>query len=186
MRAMRQATLPLVLSAALLACGGLSDAEAVRAVESYNRVVTEAYRNGDVKGLEAVAGPREVKKLAGLIGVKLDIGYTLDAQLLDFKVIGVERRGKEVVVSTEEEWYYADRRVGTGARIGQDSRDHYRMRYALGKHSDRWVVEEIVFATSPKIGRKETPLTAPADVLHGTFKRGADEQPGANPRGVAP
>lgn len=151
------------------ACNGLSDGDAVRAVEEYNDVVTRAYRGGDVRGLESVAGPAEVKKLGGLIGVKLDMGYTLDAQLLGMKVLGVERRGKDVIVTTAEEWHYADRRIGSGVRLGEESRDSYRMRYVLRRSVSRWVVDEIEYAAQPKIGRKETPLQAPSSVLHGSF-----------------
>ncbi|HZZ83282.1 MAG TPA: hypothetical protein VFE30_02000 [Anaeromyxobacteraceae bacterium] len=185
---MRSKKLLLLVPLALLACNRISNQEAIRVVEEYNRIVTEAYRAGDARSLEGAVGPKELKKLGGLIGVKLDLGFTLDAQLLDLKVLNVERRGKEVLVNTDESWHYADRRVGTGEQIGQDSEDHYRMHYILRKPAGRWVVDEIEFASPPKIGRKETPLTGPVEALHGSFKSAqpVEGSPGAAARGGTP
>ncbi len=169
---MSRAPQAAALALGLSACGGISDAEAVRRVEEYNRVVTEAYRSGDVRGLEAVAGPGEAKKVAALVGVNLDMGITLDAQLLDFQATGVERRGDAVVVSTAERWYYADRRIGTGEQVGQDSTDRYRMRYHLRREQGRWLVSEIEHAAQPVVGRREEAPRVPAAVLHGGQSRG--------------
>ncbi len=167
------------LALVLCACGGISDAEAVRRVEEYNRVVAEAYRAGDVRGLEAVAGPAEAKKVAALVGVKLDMGITLDAQILDFQATGVERRGDAVLVSTAERWYYADRRIGTGERVGQDSTDRYRMRYTLRRDQGRWVVSEIEHAAPPVVGRREEAPRVPAAVFHGGRSPGPEAPAGA-------
>ncbi len=179
-RAPQAAALALVLSA----CGGISDAEAVRLVEEYNRVVTEAYRAGNVRGLEAVAGPAEAKKVAALVGVKLDMGITLDAEIVDFQATGVERRGDAVVVSTAERWYYADRRVGTGEQVGQDSTDRYRMRYHLRRDQGRWVVSEIEHAAPPVIGRREEAPRVPAAVFHGGWSPGAPAPAGETAAGT--
>ena len=57
----------------------------------YNDVVSEAYRRGDARLVDSVAGPNEGKKLTGLIGVRLDLGLTLDSQLLAIEVVDVIR-----------------------------------------------------------------------------------------------
>lgn len=162
----------------LASCGGLSDEKAVRLVEAYNRRVAEAYRTGDPRLIEAVTGPAEGKKLTALIGTKLDMGITLDAELLDFVVLGVQRTRDEVVVSTEERWHYRDRRIGTGEQVGDDSRDSYRMRYLLRKNEDRWVVDEIRFAEPPQVGRKAMPFGADASVMHGVETTVPGQVPG--------
>jgi hypothetical protein len=161
------------IAIALLALTGLScqkgprDAEAEEVVRRYNALVTEAYRTGDFRVVQPVIGPDELRRVAAHVGVKLDQGITLDARLVEFKVEAVERKGDEVVVRTEERWHYLDRRIGSGDQVGQDSRDHYRMRYFLQKVDGRWVVDRTEFAEKPEVGRTEVPDKAPASSFHG-------------------
>ncbi len=153
---------------ALTACGGLSDADVVRLVEAYNDRVTEAYRTADPKLVEGVAGPEEARKIAGLIGVKQDQGIVLDSRLREFEVRSIERPANgDVVVATDEEWYYFDRRIGSGDRVGEDSTDHYRVHYVLRRLEPGWRVVEIRFAEPPEVGRTLTPDHASVSVMHG-------------------
>ena len=126
MGTLARAVVPSLLAVA--GCHGLGEARATRLVRAYNGKVIEAFRTGDARLVEGVAGPKEAKKLTGLIGVKLDQGLTLDAQLLELRVLKVERAHDAVLVETAEEWYYQERRIGSGERVGQDSRDRYHMR----------------------------------------------------------
>jgi hypothetical protein len=102
------------------------------------------------------------------VGVRLDQGITMDARLIELQMRGVERKGDDVVVTTEERWHYLDRKIGSGEQVGQDSKDHYVMRYFLRKIDGRWVVERTEFAEKPEVGRTEVPDKAPATVFHGT------------------
>jgi hypothetical protein len=138
----------------LPACGRLSDAEAEALVRRYDERLVEAYRLGDVRLVEPVVGPGQARRLAGLIGVKLDEGLTLDARLDAFALRGVEREKDEVVVRTEERWTYRDRAVGSGAQVGEASRDRYDMRYHLRRLEGRWVVDRIAFDAEPVVGRR--------------------------------
>jgi hypothetical protein len=158
-------------------CHNLDEAKATRLVRAYNDKVIEAFKTGDARLVEGVAGPKEAKKLTGLIGVKLDQGLTLDAQLLEFKVLKVEPGEDQVVVETAEQWYYRERRIGSGEPVGQDSRDQYRMRYVLRQWDSRWVVDEIQFAAPPQVGRTVVPNQAAPDVFHGVRSLG----PGSSP-----
>jgi len=162
-------------------CRGLGEAKATRLVRAYNDKVIEAFRTGDARLVEAVAGPKEAKKLSGLIGVKLDQGLTLDAQLLELRVLKVERVKDAVLVDTAEEWYYRERRIGSGQPVGQDSRDRYQMRYVLRPLDKRWVVDEIQFAAPPQVGRTVVPNQAAPDVLHGIRSLGAEPPPPGQP-----
>jgi hypothetical protein len=177
MKTLARAVVPSLL--ALAGCHGLGDARATRLVRAYNDKVIEAFRTGDARLVEGVAGPKEAKKLTGLIGVKLDQGLTLDAQLLELRVLKMERADDAVLVETAEEWYYRERRIGSGEQIGQDSRDHYRMRYVLRRLDQRWVVDEIQFAAPPQVGRTVVPNHAAPDVLHGVRSLGAEPPPPA-------
>lgn len=154
-----------VLALPLLACRPMSRDEAVRLVETYNRAVIEALRTGDARLIEPVTGQVEGRKLTGLIGVKIDQGVTMDAALLDLRIIDVEYGREEVVVSTEERWHYLERRIGSGEQVGPDSRDHYFMRYHLRRPEKRWVVDRIEYAKPPEVGRKE--IWSPADLPTG-------------------
>ena len=168
---MRSLPTVLVLAAATLVVSGCrrgpSDAEAAEIVQRYDATLIEAYRSGDFRVIQPVVGADELRRVAAHVGVKLDQGITLDARLVEFRVEGVERKGDEVVVRTEERWHYLDRRVGSGEQVGQDSRDHYRMRYFLRQADKRWVVDRTEFAEKPEVGRTQVPDSAPASVFHG-------------------
>jgi len=152
---------------ALAACRGPSDDEAGEVVRRYDALVAEAYRVGDPRVAAPVVGPDEARRLAGHIGARIDQDLVLDAKLLDLVVRRVERRGDEVVVSTDEQWAYADRRVGTGEQVGQDSRDRYAMRYFLVRRGRDWIVDRTEFASPPQVGRTQVPDRADPRTMHG-------------------
>jgi hypothetical protein len=152
---------------ALAACRGPSDAEAGEVVRRYNALVTEAYRAGDHRVALPVVGPDEARRLAGHIGARVDQDLVLDAKLLELVLRKVERSGDEVVVSTEEQWHYLDRRVGTGEQVGPESRDSYAMRYHLRRRDRTWIVDRTEFASPPKVGRTQVPDRADPRTMHG-------------------
>ena len=156
-RAMAPALAVLVLP---LGCQRPDHAEARQLVTRYNAVVAEAYRRGDAKLVDPVVGPNEGRKIAGLIGVRRDLGLTLDAQLLALEVTRVGREKDELKVTTRERWRYCDRRIGTGAQVGQASLDAYEMSYRFRRMNREWVVAEIRFASPPQVGRKQMPWLA--------------------------
>ena len=161
----------VLLLASLLAftsgCDRVSPAQARQLVERYNQVVSEAYRRGDVRLIDPVVGPNEGKKLTGLIGVRLDLGITLDAKLLSLEITGVEPGKNALRVRTKERWSYRDLKIGTGAQVGEASQDSYEMVYFFTNQNKIWLVDEIKFATPPQVGRKETPWVADRATLHG-------------------
>ena len=154
------ATSALVLLAAT-SCRAKAKADARQLVARYNEVVAEAYRRGDVKLVDPVVGPNEGKKLTGLIGVRLDMGLTLDSQLLALEVTDVERATDVMRVKTLERWQYRDRKIGTGEPVGEESVDSYEMLYVFKRIDKAWVVDEIQFSAPPQVGRKT--LTWAAD-----------------------
>jgi hypothetical protein len=169
----------LGLVVALTACERVPVEEARRLVERYNAVVSEAYRRGDVRLIDPVVGPNEGKKLTGLIGARLDMGITLDARLLFLDVIGVERSAGVLRVRTRERWRYRDLRIGSGEQVGQDSLDWYEMLYVFQRTDRAWLVDEIQFATPPRIGRVTTPWGSDPATLHGAAPAGGEA--GASP-----
>jgi hypothetical protein len=158
-----------------------SDAELVNAVRRYDQAVIEAYRSSDAKPIEAITGEDEGRRLTALIGVKRDMGVTLDAQLLEFRVEGVGREGHDYTVSTVERWYYQDRRIGSGERVGADSTDRYWMRYRLRRRGGALVVTGADFERPPEIGRIGKPA-ASVEALHGVDTH-APTPPPAGPDG---
>ena len=146
----------------LLLCLGLATGcrksamdQARQLVERYNQVVAEAYRRGDVRLIDPVVGPNEGKKLTGLIGVRLDLGLTLDSQLLALEVIRAEQSKDELRVTTKERWSYRDRKIGTGEQVGEASLDSYEMLYVFKKTGPAWLVDEIAFTSPPQVTRKQ-------------------------------
>jgi len=145
--------LTLVGVLGLTACNGYSLPKARELVERYNAVVSEAYRRGDVKLVDSVVGPNEGKKLTGLIGVRLDMGLTLDSKVLSVEVLEAEQSKDELRVRTRERWSYCDRRIGTGEQVGEKSEDSYEMRYFFRRFEQNWLVDRIEFAAPPQFGR---------------------------------
>jgi hypothetical protein len=160
----------LVLVACMVlntACGRVSKSGARQLVEKYNEVVSEAYRRGDVRLIDPVVGPDEGKKITGLIGVRSDMGLTMDSHLLSLDVTGCEQSGTSLRVHTREKWKYRNLQIGTGRQAGNESEDNYEMTYYFIRESDRWLVNKIEFATPPLIGSTNGPWTANAAAMHG-------------------
>jgi hypothetical protein len=162
--------LKCILVIALAACERVSDKDARELVERYNRVASEAYRRGDARLIDPVVGPNEGKKLTGLIGVRLDMGITLDAKLLSLDVTGVEQAKDELQVRTKERWQYRDLKIGSGEQVGEESLDSYEMLYVFKRIDRAWMVDEIRFTAPPQVGRNTMPWGADPRDLHGTTK----------------
>lgn len=179
---------PLLVLAA--ACGRLSDDRAVALVRHYNQQNIEAFRTGDARITEPYTGIEEGKKLLGLIGVRLDLGRTLDAELLELEVLGVARDGGAVTVRTRERWHWQERQIGTGNPVGLDSTDRYLMTYRLEKENGRWVVTGTSFAEPPVIGRPWNNWAARPQDMHGTAAKAGSAGPppatGGAPSGTGP
>ncbi len=161
----------LVLLLTLASCKRMTRDKARKLVERYNKVVCEAYRRADVTLIDPVVGPKEGKKLTGLIGVRLDMGITLDAEMLSLEVAGIEEAdgeaGRELRVRTKERWHYRDRKIGTGEQVGEESYDSYEMLYLFRMIDGKWMVDKIRFTSTPQVGRKTTPWASERKVLHG-------------------
>lgn len=156
-----------LIAAAVTACERAGVKEARELVERYNRAVSEAYRRGDVKLIDPVVGPNEGKKLTGLIGVRLDMGLTLDSHLLSLEVTEVAKSKDELRVRTKERWRYRDLKIGSGEQIGEESLDSYEMLYVFKQIDKAWMVDEIRFTSPPEVGRKTTTWAADRKVMHG-------------------
>jgi len=168
---------------ALAGCRNLPDHRAEALVRKYNEKLIEAYRMGDERIIEGLVGDEEARKILGLIGVKTDLGITLDAALTEFHVTGIQRPSRDTVdVLTDERWHYRDRRIGSGETLGQESDDHYFMRYALRKDQKSWVVFKVSFERPPEVGRTEVPNRASPKAFHGMTE--APPSPTAAPSGA--
>jgi hypothetical protein len=174
----------LVAASAVLlaaACGRLSDERALSLVRHYNQQNIEAFRTGDARITEPYTSVEEGKKLLGLIGVRLDMGRTLDSELLEFEPLGVTREGDAVLVRTRERWHWVERKIGTGEPVGLDSTDRYLMTYRLEKVDDRWVVASTAFTEAPEIGRPWSGWSSnPKDVHGQPAKSGAQGPAGGS------
>ncbi len=154
-------------------CNRVTPTQARQLVERYNQAVSEAYRRGDVRLVDPVVGLNEGKKITGLIGVRLDLGLTLDSQLQSLEITGVEQAKAELRIHTKERWTYRNLKIGTGEPVGQSSQDAYEMTYFFTNANQTWLVDEIKFAAPPQVGRTNTPWVADRALLHGTTVREA-------------
>lgn len=170
--------LAFALALAAAACRDLSDDRAEALVKLYDEKLIEAYRLGDERIVDALVGDEEGKKLTGLIGVKTDMGINLDSALTQFRVTGIARpRNGDVEVITEERWHYRDRRIGSGETVGQESDDHYFMRYTLTRRNDSWVVARVAFERPPTVGRTTALVQASPEVFHGSLAPSREPAP---------
>ena len=167
MTAKRNIQLLLLLGVA--ACGRVSPIQARRLVERYNQVVSEAYRRNDLQLIDAVVAPNSVagRNLTGLIGVRADLGITMEAHLDALEVRGVAQTGSDSLeVRTRERWTYRDLRADNGAQVGEPSQDRYELLYLLRHVKGRWMVMETQFTAPPQIGRKAAPWQMDARDAH--------------------
>jgi hypothetical protein len=169
----------LAVLALTLGCSRVSPSEARMLVTRYNQVVSDAYRKGDIRLIDEVVGPDapDGRRLTGLIGVRIDMGLTLDARLEALEVTGVEQRKEDLQVRTKEQWRYRDVRTSTGQQVGEASVDHYEMVYRFSYHKGTWLVEETRFTAPPQVGRKEVPWNIDAKDAHGMMSPPVKEGP---------
>ena len=134
----------------------------------YNAVVCEAYRKGDIQIIDSVVGldAPDGKRLTGLIGVRQDMGLSLDAKMESLEITGVEQAKDGLRIRTKEIWNYRDLKVDTGQQVGEASADRYEMLYHFRKQKGAWMVEETQFTSPPQVGRKEVPWTMDAREAH--------------------
>jgi cytochrome c biogenesis protein ResB len=170
------ASLLLLCTGLAAGCGKSAMDQAHQLVERYNQVVAEAYRRGDVRLIDPVVGPNEGKKLTGLIGVRLDLGLTLDSQLLSLEVTRAEQIKDELRVTTKERWRYRDRKIGTGEQVGEASLDSYEMLYVFKKTGAAWLVDEISFTSPPKVARKQMSWLATGKSPQGTVNNALEKE----------
>lgn len=165
---MRTPLISLTLLLLALGCSRVSPGQARNLVARYNEVVSEAYRKNDIRLIDAVVGPNapDGARLTGLIGVRLDMGLTLDAHLESLEVTKVEQAGDNLQVRTREQWRYRDVQTATGRQVGEASVDHYEMHYRFKRQKGAWLVEETQFTAPPQVGRKEVPWTMDAKDAH--------------------
>ena len=157
-----------IVALGLASCGGDTREDARELVERYNQVVGDAYRRCDIKLIDSVVGPDTTagKRLTGLIGVRLDMGVALDAEMTSLDITSVQETEDALEIRTRERWRYRDLEIGTGKQVGEASVDSYEMVYELAQWDGQWLVAETRFAAPPEIGRKTTPWSADAKVLH--------------------
>lgn len=150
------------------ACGRVSESEARQLVLRYNQAVSEAYRRCDLQLIDPVVAPDCVagRNLTGLIGVRMDMGLSLDAHLQELVLTRITQEEDQLQVQTRERWTYQDRRIGTGEGVGDPSEDRYELLYRFQRMGGTWMVTETRFTAPPQVGRKTTPWRMDAREAH--------------------
>lgn len=117
-------------------------AQAVRAVRTYDELLIQAYRTGEVSALRAVATENEVQRVFVLIDLKRSNGLVLESVLERLQVTSAHESGEgAVVVETRERWRYYDRPLEPGRQRGQVFVANMSMRYHLVLEEGRWKVD---------------------------------------------
>ena len=134
---------------------------------AYLKSVVDAYRSSDEQIVDPLVSEQQGLKLLGLIGVKRDADVYLDAQLLEIRFDQVEPARDRIEVLTHERWHYVDRKIGSGAQVGEDSTDAYAMRYLFIRKGGKWLLDELSFGEPPQVGRKIVPGPLDRRAAHG-------------------
>lgn len=115
--------------------------EAEAALRAYNDALVVAYRTNDPRGLEAVAGPQELRKLIALIDLKRGAHLALESRLERLDVLDVSLTGTDTAtLRTRERWRYWDRALRPGMPAGRVFVAEMWMRWDVGSEGGRWRV----------------------------------------------
>ncbi len=120
------------------------DMPITEAVAEYNKRLAEAYRTSDIKPLDGIAGPADLRKVTLVIDINKQKGVYLDSKLLNLKVEKMERPSKDSAqVWTTENWEYIYRNIKGNSPTGEAKRENYELVYYLGYREGHWWVERV-------------------------------------------
>lgn len=142
--------LTLTLTLTCLSCAQLEKSQDKMLVKdtiiSYNRMLIEAAKTGNVEPLKDILSEKESRKLYFWIASWHDSDVYMDAKLKNIKFKSLKISGQTANVLTSEDWTYEYLSLKTKQIVLPASDIHYEMEYILqraNKDDKKWVIKEI-------------------------------------------
>jgi alpha-galactosidase/6-phospho-beta-glucosidase family protein len=145
----RLRTLPLTLTLTLtcLSCAQIGKSQDRMLVKdtimSYNKLLVEAAKTGDVEPLKDIMSEKGLKRLYFWIASWHDSNVYMDGRLESIKFKNITMSGNAANVITSEDWVYEYKNLETRQSVLPASAIYYEMEYILQKKDDRWAITEI-------------------------------------------
>ena len=119
-------------------------------VMSYNKMLVDAAKTGNVDALKGIATDALVTKLDHWIASWHDSNVYMDGKLKDVKFKNITISGQTAKALTEEDWIYEYKNLETRQSVLPASGIHYDMEYILLKKDNKWIINEIKVKTEKK------------------------------------
>ena len=119
-------------------------------VISYNKMLIDAAKTGDVEPLKGILIQKEREKLNHWIASWHDSNVYMDGKLKDVKFKNITISGQTAKALTEEDWIYEYKNLETRQSVLPASGIHYDMEYILLKKDNKWIINEIKVKTEKK------------------------------------
>jgi hypothetical protein len=115
----------------------------VKAVEAYNRALSEALESSSAEPLALYATQTELGRIQSCLSFSSSEGKFMRSSLekINFTEIKIEREKAEV--NTEEEWTYQYIDAKTKKPLGNQEKVKYQTKYKLLRINGRWLVSEV-------------------------------------------
>ena len=119
-------------------------------IMSYNKLLVEAAKTGDVEPLKGILVQKEREKLNYWIASWHDSKVYMDGKLENIKFKNITLSGNTANVITSEDWIYEYKSLETKQSVLPASGIHYEMEYILLKKDNKWIINEIKVKTEKK------------------------------------
>ncbi len=119
-------------------------------VLSYNKMLIEAAKTGDVEPLKRILIQREREKLNHWIASWQDSNVYMDGKIENIKFKNITISGNTAHVITSEDWIYEYRNLETRQLVLPASGIYYDMEYLLLKQENTWIINEIKVQSEKK------------------------------------
>ena len=137
----------LTLAFVLSSCTRLENAKETAVIKdtilSYNKLLVEAAKTGDVGPLKGILIQKEREKLYFWIASWHDSHVYMDGKLENIKFNNITLSGNTAEVATSEDWIYEYKDLKTGQSVQPASEIYYDMEYHLLKKDNTWIINEI-------------------------------------------
>lgn len=138
----------------LSSCAQLEKAKETAAIKdtvmSYNKMLIEAAKTGDVGPLKGILIQKERQKLNHWIASWHDSHVYMDGTIENIKFDSIVLSGDTANVITSEDWIYEYKNLETRQSVLPVADIYYNMEYRLLKKDNAWIIHEITVKSENK------------------------------------
>jgi hypothetical protein len=138
----------------LSSCTQLENAKETAAIKntvmSYNKMLIEAAKTGDVEPLKGILAQKEKEKLNHWIASWHDSHVYMDGKIEHIEFKNITLSGSTATVITAEDWTYEYKNLETRQLVQPASGIYYDMEYLVLKKDNTWIIHEIKVKSEKK------------------------------------